>query len=126
MLNVTARLAVKITNLPDWNVDWNDNTPQCSRSCLDCSHFLPSIEDAYAMNETAVEYTMDFLVNEFDALEELKPLFRSLQKTHPATKPTVAPMAILFKDEKYKDKTIEIMQQLMEDAKLSGNPQVCY
>ena len=51
MLNVTARLAVKIINLPDWTVDWNDNTPQCSRSSFDCSNFLPSIEDADALNE---------------------------------------------------------------------------
>lgn len=126
MLNVTARLAVQIANLPDWTVDWNDTTPQCSRSSLDCSNFLPSTDDADALNEAAVQYTMEFLVGEFDTLKELKSLVPSRQNTHPVTKPTVAPMAILFKDEKYKDKTIEIMHQLLEDAKLSGSPQVCF
>ena len=82
MLNVTARLAVKITNLPDWNVDWDDNTPQCSRSCLDSSHFLPSIEDADALNEAAVKYRMDFLVNEFDCLGELRPLIPTAHSAH--------------------------------------------
>ena len=39
MLNVTARLAVKVQNLPDWEVDWDDITPQCSRSSLTCDNF---------------------------------------------------------------------------------------
>ena len=61
---------------------------------------------------------------EFDSLNKLRPLVHSLQNTHPVTKPVVAPMDVLF-NEKYKDKTIEIMHQLLEDAKLSGSPQVC-
>ena len=28
MLNMTARLAVEIRNLPDWEIDWEDTTPQ--------------------------------------------------------------------------------------------------
>ena len=59
MLNVTARLSVKVNNLPDWEVDWNDLTPQCSRSSLSCDHFLPSTEDATALEESAIQYTME-------------------------------------------------------------------
>ena len=33
-------------------------------------------------------------------------------------------MKILFKDEKYKSETIEILQQLMADADLKGHHQV--
>ena len=125
MLNVTARLALKISNLPNWTIDWNDRTPQCSRMSLDISHFLPSTEDADALSQAAVHFTMEFLVEEFQSLKGLKSFVPPIQSLHPVSKPTVAPMAILFKDEKYKDKTIEIMQALMEEAKLSGTPQVC-
>ena len=53
MLYMTARLAVKIESLPDWDVDWNDIKPQHSRSSPTCDHFLPSVEDATALDETA-------------------------------------------------------------------------
>lgn len=125
MLNVTARLAVKIENLPDWDVDWDDVTPQCSRSSLGCDHFLPSTDDADALNEAAIHYTMEFLVQEFDSLSSMKPYVPSRRSPHPVKIPTVAPMSILFKDEKYKAATIEIIRQLMDDANLSGNSQVC-
>lgn len=125
MLNVTARLAVRIENLPDWDVDWNDITPQRSRSSLTCDDFLPSIDDATALNAMATQYTMEFLVEEFDCLHDLKPHVPCHQSPHPTRSPNVAPMAILFKDEKYKAETVEIIRELMADAKLSGNPQVC-
>lgn len=124
MLNVTARLAMKIENLPDWDVDWDDITPQCSRSQLGCDHFLPSIADAEALNESALHYIMEFLVQEFDSLKEMKHHAPSRRSPHPVKKATVAPMSILFKDEKYKAATIEIIRQLMEDAKLKGTSQV--
>ena len=115
MLNVTARLAVQIENLPDWDVDWGDTAPQCSRSDLGCDHFLPSIADANVLNEAAIQFTMEFLVEEFDSLKDLK-ICVPRQSPHPVKTPTVAPMSILFKDEKYKAETIEIIRQLMEDA----------
>jgi hypothetical protein len=95
-------------------------TPQC--------HFLPSTEDADALSKAAVHYTMEFLVEEFQGLKGLKSFVPPIQSLHPVSKSTAAPMAILLKDEKYKkykDKTIEIMQALMEDTKLSGTLQVC-
>lgn len=125
MLNITARLALRMETLPDWDVDWDDTTPQCSRSELGCDHFLPSTEDSLALNETAVQYTMEFLVQEFASLKELQDHLPTRQSPHPVKKATVAPMSILFKDEKYKAATIEIIRQLMEDAKLQGAAQVC-
>ena len=124
MLNVTARLAVKIENLPDWDVDWSDDTPQQSRNTLSIDDFLPNSADADALHQTAVQYIMEFLVDEFECLKKLKPHVPCRQSPHPMRTATVAPMCILFKDEKYKDETIEILRQLMTDAKLSGNPQV--
>ena len=35
-------------------------------------------------------------------------------------------MKILFRDEKYKSETIEILLQLAKDAELSGKPEVLY
>lgn len=124
MLNATARLAVKIENLPDWEVDWNDDKPQRSRSSLTIDHFLPSCEDADALNQLAVQYIMEFLVEEFDCLKDLKPHVPGRQSPHPVRPASVAPMCILFKDEKYKAETIEILRELVVNAKLSGNPQV--
>ena len=125
MLNVTARLAVKVNNLPDWEVDWDDLTPQCSRSSLSCDHFLPSTEDATALEESAIQYTMEVLVQEFDCFKDLKCQVPSRESSHPAKTPTIVPMPILFKDEKYKAATIEIIRQLMKDANLSGRSEVC-
>lgn len=124
MLNVTARLAVKIDNLPDWDVDWDDITPQRPRSSLTCDHFLPSTDDTDALNEAAVQYIMEFLVEEFDCLHDLKQYVPCRQSPHPVRSPTVAPMPILFRDEKYTAETVEIIRELMADAKLSGNSQV--
>ena len=124
MLNVTARLAVKIDNLPDWDVDWDDMTPQCPRSCLTCDHFLPSTGDADALHRAAVQYIMEFLVEEFDSLHPLKPFVPCRQSPHPVKSPTVAPMPILFRDEKYTAETVEIIRTLMTDGELSGNSQV--
>ena len=117
-------LAVKIENLPDRDVDWNDSTPQCPRSSLSFEHFLPSTDDADALHKAATQYIMEVLVEEFDCLHHLKPLVPCRHSPHQVSSPTVAPMAILFKDEKYKAETVEILRELMADAKLSGNPQV--
>ena len=125
MLNITTRLAVRINNLPDWVVDWDDATPQRPRSTLSCDYFLPSTEDADALHETAVQYTMEFLVQSFECLRSMKNLVPPRQSPYPVKTPTVAPMSILFRDEKYKAETIEIIRQLIEDAALSGNAQVC-
>lgn len=67
-MNSTARLAVKIQNLPDWDVDWFDTKPQQSRQALTISNILPSAEDASVLEKRAVRFLMSFLVSEFSSL----------------------------------------------------------
>ncbi|MCG8620660.1 MAG: hypothetical protein MJE68_01495 [Proteobacteria bacterium] len=60
----------------------------------------------------------------FQSLSDLKEFVPSRELVHPVEKSVVVPMKILFKDEKYKSETIEILQQLMADADLKGFYQV--
>ena len=124
MLNLTSRIAVKMQNLADWDVDWNDSRPQRPRSSLTCSDFLPDDDDATELLKRAVQYVMEFLVSEFNSLKDLKPHVPPRQSPHPVRRTIVAPMEILFKDEKYKSETIDILTELMKDAALTGQPQV--
>ena len=41
MLNLTARIAAKMQNLPPWDVDWIDSRPQRHWGSLTCADFLP-------------------------------------------------------------------------------------
>ena len=68
MLNITARLAIKLRYLPSGEFDWSDNQPQASRESLTLEDFLPDEEDSTAFTEQAVEYTMRFLASEFPGL----------------------------------------------------------
>ena len=86
--------------------------------------FLPSTSDADLLNTSAIQYIMEFLVKEFPSLHDLECFVPSRQCLHPVKKPTIVPMKVLFKDEKYKAETIEIIRQLIEDGKLTGNAQV--
>ena len=125
MINATSRLAVKITHLPD-SVNWDDVEPQRSRQSLTIDDFLPSDQDGVALQEHATRYVMEFLVSQFPSLKSLKKFVPARESPHPVQKSVVAPMKILFKDEKYKSETIEILQQLMADANLQGSHQVQY
>lgn len=124
MLNLTSRIALKIQNWPDWDVNWNDRQPQKPRSVLTCSDFLPDDNDAVELQKHAVQYVMEFLVSEFKSLKALQSHVPVRHSPHPVQKTTVVPMQILFKDEKYKSDTIDILSQLMKDASLTGQPQV--
>ena len=129
MLNLTSRMAVRKTcktkqNLPDWEVDWNDSRPQRPRSSLHGTELLPDEIDFAVFNKHAVQYIMEFLLANFAALTDLKQHVPARHSPHPVQKATVAPMKILFKDEKYKVETIDILTQLMKDALLTGQPQV--
>ena len=124
MLNVIARLAVEIHHLPEWEVDWSDTRPQRSRQSLTISDFLPSEEDAGKLRERAMQYIMEFLVNEFSSLAHLKRHVPSQQPLHPVQKTRVVPMSILFRDEVKKSKTVDILSQYIADAQLSGDHQV--
>ena len=124
MLNATARLAVRIQNLPPWEVNWADTQPQRSRTTLTINDILPNEEDATALRDHAVLYLMQFLTQEFKALHDMAPLVPTQKPPHPVQKTQVAPMKVVFKDEKYKAETIDILGQLREDAGLTGAPQV--
>ena len=115
MLNLTSRLAIEIKNLPNWTFDWSDAQPQRSRQSLTISDFLPTEDDAQQLKERATQYMMQFLVTEFKSLADLKKFVPSQQTPHPTKKSVVVPMKTIFKDEKYKSETIDILTQLMTD-----------
>ena len=124
MLNITARLAIRTAHIPDWNFDWSDTQPQRSQQSLTINDFLPNEEDAEKLRKRAIRYLMEILVSEFKSLSPLQPLLPQQELLHPVQKSEVVPMKVLFKDEKYKDETLDILTQLMKDAKLTGDPQV--
>ena len=69
---------------------------------------------------------MSFLVEKLSSVSYLASLFPPEDApTHPICKTTAVPMKILFKDEKLKSKTTEILDRLAVDAQLSGKPEVC-
>lgn len=124
MTNLTSRLAINIRYLPDFDFSWSDCTPQRPRSALTIDDFLPSEIDAAILKERSVCYMMRFLVDTFPSLKHLAELIPPTESLHPVAKSEVVPMKILFKDEKYKSVTIEILTQLLVDAGLSGDEQV--
>ena len=126
MTNLTSRLAVKIRYLPDFAFSWCDTTPQRTRSSLTLDHFLPSESDCTILEERAVDFMMTFLVENLSSLQHLHKLIPPPEPLHPVLPSEVVPMKILFKDEKYKSETIEILSQLLIDAGLSGDQQVCF
>jgi len=68
MLNMSARLAVEIKHLPDWEVDWNDITPQADPATVTISDLLPTEADGSILHKRAVQRIMQFLVTEFSCL----------------------------------------------------------
>lgn len=125
MLNMTARLAIEIRNIPGWNIDWNDRTPQRDPATLTISNLLPSEGDGTELEKRAVNHIMHFLVEEFPSLSHLQSLLPS-SETDPVGKSNVVPIKILFKEEKYKSETTEILTRLVKEADLSGKPEVIY
>lgn len=124
MLNLTSRIAVKIQNLPDWDVDWTDDRPQKSRSSLTCADFLPDEADASELHKQATVLVMEILVAEFASLSHLQQKVSKRKSPHDTQKSVVIPMKMLFKDEKCKSETIDILSELCKDAGLTGAPQV--
>ena len=124
MLNLTSRIAVQIQNLPDWDIDWTDTRPQKPRSSLTCSHFLPNDSDAAELHKRAIQRIMEVLVSEFISPSDLQTFLPPQESPHATSKSVVVPMQIVFKDEKYKSETTEILSNLMKDAAPDGQPQV--
>ena len=67
---------------------------------------------------------MRILVQDFSGLQDLAQYVPDEQPFHPPEKTEVAPMKVLFKDEKYISETIDILSQLVEDGNLQGSSQV--
>ena len=123
-MNVTARLAANIRYLPNFPFDWSDTQHQRSRQSLTVDDFLPSKDDAQQLQQRATHYLMEFLVEHFSDLAHLRKFVPPSQPLHPPMKSEIVPMKILFKDEKLKSDTIDILSQLLTDADLDGKPQV--
>ena len=67
---------------------------------------------------------MGFLVEAFTCLEYLRPFVPAMESLHQLQKSQVIPMKLLFRDEKYKSETIQMLSRLIKDANLSGDPEV--
>ena len=123
MYNTTTRLAISIDNLPPFNFSWADTTPQKSRGSLEIDEIYPNLEDGRQLFERAVQFVTQVLVEEFPNLADLKQ-FVAMPRSTPAHKSTIVPMSLLFKDEKYVDENIQILQEYMRECSLNGNSQV--
>ena len=124
MLNVTARLAIRTRYLPDFPFEWSDTQPQRDRQSLTIDFYLPNKDEATQLTENGVHYLMEFLVEHFTDLAHLSEYVPPVEPLHPPQKSEVVPMKVLFKDEKLKSDTIDILSQLIADANLDGAPQV--
>ena len=98
----------------------NDTAPQHDPATLTISDLLPGAADGTELQKRAVHHIMHILVEEFPYVEPVLPS----SDTCIVGKSNVVPMKILFKDEKYKSKTNEILTRLVKDAELSGKPEV--
>ena len=123
MLNMTARLAIEMRYLPQWEVEWDDETPQRDPVTLTISDLLPGDIDGRVLQKRAVLHIMSILI-EFPSLSYLSSLMPAEEHIN-VKRSNVVLMKILFKDEKYKAETIDILGQLVCDAELSGKPEVC-
>ena len=126
MRNYTTRLAVKIQHLSPYDFDWSNNLPQRSRESLQEENILADEEDGVVLHKRMVQFMMQFLVTEFSDLQNLSQFSPSLSGPHTVEKSVVVPMKMLFCDEKYTDENILILHQFIEDAALSGHPQVIF
>ena len=124
MMNVTTRLAVRIRFLPEFPFSWSDTSPQKSRQSLTIEDYLPSASESQQLEERATRYMMGFLVETFACLQDLQSFVPVMEPLHQPQKSQVVPMKLLFRDEKYKSETIQILSQLIQDANLSGEAQV--
>ena len=76
ILNITSRIAIRIRHLPNWEFDWSDTIPQCSRALLTAVNFLMSEEDAAEIHKRAVRYMMRYMVSAFSMFSDLEQFIR--------------------------------------------------
>ena len=70
MMNVTARIAIAVTNLPPFEFSWGDLAPQKSRNCLTVDDLLPSSADGRELLDRACKHVAKFLAEQFDSLKD--------------------------------------------------------
>ena len=63
-----------IRHSPDWEIDWDNNTPQRDPAKLTITDILPTETDGQELKRRAVQYVMHFLVRAFSCLGHLKLL----------------------------------------------------
>lgn len=125
MENTTSRLAIAIQNLPSYEIDWEDRSPQKNRSSLIESDILASDDDGIQLHDRMVKFVQSFLVKKLKSLSDLVQFAPPPSQSTPAHKSDVVPLQLLFEDEKSIDSNIQILNQFAKDANLDGNPQVC-
>ena len=81
-------------------MDSEDTKPQKSRRELKLHDILPSEADGEEFHRRAVHFVMQLLVTGFDSLADLRKHVSPEEQAFPPTKTDVAPMRILFQDEK--------------------------
>ena len=123
MCNATTRLAIGIDHLPPYDFSWEDSTPQKMRNDLTLDEIFPNVEDGRVLFERAVQYTAQVLVEEFPTFSDLRQFVVSPDRSSAVHKSTVIPMKLLFKDEKYTDDNIQILQEYSRECNLTGSPQ---
>ena len=64
-------MAVSIRVLPEWEVDWSNDSPQRDPHTLTISDILPSAGDYAGLEKRSVHYVMNLLIIEFTSLNEL-------------------------------------------------------
>ena len=84
------------------------------RNKLTLDDIFPNVEDGRILFERAVQYTAQILVEEFPTFSDPFAVHKSI----------VVPMKVLFKDEKYTDENIQILQEYSRECNLTGSPQV--
>ena len=124
MCNATTRLAIEIDHLPPYDFSWEDCTPQKMRNNLTLDDIFPNVEDGRILFERAVQYTAQILVAEFPTFSNLRQFVATPDRSSAVHKSTVVPMKLLFKDEKYTDENIQILQEYSRECNLTGSPQV--
>ena len=122
MENTTSRLAVRIKKYPPFNFEWNDMTPQKSRGDLNESDVLASEEDGVRLRSHMLKFMMSFMVKQLISLSDLAKFITS-QNPPPVEKSEIIPLKMLFRDEKFIDENIQMLQY-MKDAASEGTPQV--
>ena len=100
MLNVTSRLAISIRNIPT-DVNWDDQSPQASRSQLPVADILPDAHDASVLMERAQVFLQHFITSNLDDLHDLQSLAPSSNTAEAVEMTEVVPIKVLFRDEKY-------------------------